>query len=75
MQVTSEGCGQSAGQAVGDTVMEANRYNVEEKSLEDVSVLVEDRGHSLLVLDTASYNKMKETETPAKDITHIEVTK
>ncbi|XP_030602778.1 NHERF family PDZ scaffold protein 4b isoform X2 [Archocentrus centrarchus] len=73
-QVASEDSGQSAGLAVGDIVMKVNGQNVEEKSQEDVTVLVEEEGQflSLLVTDETSYKKLTETETPTKDVTHTE---
>ncbi|CAI5644474.1 unnamed protein product [Oreochromis niloticus] len=73
-QVASGGPGQSAGLLVGDIVEEVNGQSVEEKPLEDVTMLVEEGGHilSLLVTHKTCYNKMEKTETPSKDVTRAE---
>lgn len=62
---------------MGDVVMEVNGQNVEEKYLEDVIMLVKEGGHflSLLVMDKTGYNKLKQTDTPTRDITDSEVKK
>lgn len=71
------GAGQKAGLLEGDVVMEVNGQNVEDKSLEDVIMLVKEGGHSLslLVMDRTSYDKSKETDTPTRDATDSEVHK
>ncbi|XP_070773807.1 NHERF family PDZ scaffold protein 4b [Enoplosus armatus] len=73
-QVAFGGSGQSAGLLVGDVVMEVNGQNVEEKYLEDVIMLVKEGGHflSLLVMDKTAYNKLKQIDTPTRDITDSE---
>ncbi|XP_029303777.1 NHERF family PDZ scaffold protein 4b [Cottoperca gobio] len=74
-QVAFGGSGQSAGLLVGDVLMEVNGQNVEEKYLEDVIFLVKEGGNilSLLVMDKTGYNKLKQTDTPMRDITDSEV--
>lgn len=69
------GSGQSAGLLVGDVVIEVNGQNVEEKYLEDIILFVKEGGHflSLSVMDKASYNKMKHTDTPARDVTEVNI--
>ncbi|KAM7374789.1 hypothetical protein PAMP_007428 [Pampus punctatissimus] len=68
------GSGQTAGLLVGDVVMEVNGQNVEDKYLEDVIMLVKKGGHflSLLVMDKTSYNNLKQTDTPTRDVTDSE---
>ncbi|XP_034462090.1 PDZ domain containing 3b isoform X3 [Hippoglossus hippoglossus] len=70
-QVAIGGSGQSAGLIEGDVVIEVNGQNVEEKYLEDVMIVVRDGGHflSLLVMEKTSYNKMRQTDTPANHVT------
>ncbi|XP_037603585.1 PDZ domain containing 3b isoform X2 [Sebastes umbrosus] len=70
-QVAFGGTGLSAGLLVGDVVMEVNGQNVEEKSLEDVIMLVKKGGNflNLVVMEKADYNQLKQTDTPTKDIT------
>ncbi|XP_022601728.1 Na(+)/H(+) exchange regulatory cofactor NHE-RF4-like [Seriola dumerili] len=70
-QVAFGGSGQSAGLLVGDVVMEVNGENVEDKYLEDVIMLVKEGGSflSLSVMDKTSYNKMKQTDTPTRNVT------
>ncbi|KAF7667035.1 hypothetical protein LDENG_00082570 [Lucifuga dentata] len=65
-QVAVGGTGQGAGLHVGDVVIEVNGQNVEEKSLEDVIMIVKEGGKclSLLVMDKDDYNKMRQTQTP-----------
>ena len=65
------GSGQSAGLIEGDVVIEVNGQNVEEKYLEDVMIVVREGGNflSLLVMEKTSYNKMRQTDTPANDVT------
>lgn len=69
------GPGQNAGLFVGDVVLEVNGQNVEEKYLEDVIMLVKEGGHflSLLVIDKTGYNKLKQTDSPTRDITDSKV--
>lgn len=69
------GSGQSAGLLEGDVVMEVNGQNVEEKYLEDVIMLVKERGQfiSLLVMEKNGYNRLKQTETPTQDISDSKV--
>ncbi|KAA8586436.1 hypothetical protein FQN60_000272 [Etheostoma spectabile] len=69
-QVAFGGPGQSAGLCVGDVLIEVNGQNVEEKSLEEVNVLLEEKGHflSLLVMDKTGYNKKKQIDTPTREI-------
>lgn len=69
------GSGQSAGLRVGDVVMEVNGHNVEEKYLEDVIMLVKEGGHflSLAVMHKTDYNKLKQTDTPTRNIADSEV--
>ncbi|XP_068457194.1 NHERF family PDZ scaffold protein 4b [Clinocottus analis] len=69
-QVAFGGSGQSAGLLEGDVVMEVNGQNVEEKYLEDVMMLVKERGQfiTLLVMEKTGYNKLKQTKSPAGDI-------
>lgn len=71
------GSGYKTGLQVGDVVMEVNGQNVEEKYLEDVIMLVKEGGHflTLLVMDKTSYNKLKQTSSPTKDLTVSEVKK
>ncbi|XP_049897223.1 NHERF family PDZ scaffold protein 4b isoform X2 [Epinephelus moara] len=73
-QVAFGGPGQSAGLLVGDVVMEVNGQNVEEKYLEDVILLVKEGGHylSLVVMDKTGYNKLKQHDTPTRDISDSE---
>ncbi|XP_047463946.1 PDZ domain containing 3b isoform X2 [Mugil cephalus] len=73
-QVTLGGPGQNAGLVVGDVVIEVNGQNVEEKYLEDVSLLMKKGGRSLslLVMDGASHKKIKEAEAPSTDVTETE---
>ncbi|XP_062289065.1 NHERF family PDZ scaffold protein 4b isoform X1 [Scomber scombrus] len=73
-QVAFGGAGQKAGLLEGDVVMEVNGQNVEDKSLEDVIMLVKEGGRSLslLVMDKTSYDKSKETDTPTRDATDSE---
>ncbi|XP_019941122.1 NHERF family PDZ scaffold protein 4b isoform X2 [Paralichthys olivaceus] len=73
-KVVFGGSGQSAGLIEGDVVIEVNGQNVEEKYLEDVMILMKDGGHflSLLVMEKTSYNKMKQTDSPANDVTEEE---
>ncbi|XP_044225529.1 PDZ domain containing 3b isoform X1 [Thunnus albacares] len=68
------GAGQRAGLLVGDVVMEVNGQKVEDKCLEDVIMLVKEGGHflSLLVMDKTSYNKLKQTDSPTRDVTDSE---
>ncbi|XP_038564086.1 PDZ domain containing 3b isoform X1 [Micropterus salmoides] len=70
-QVAFGGSGYKTGLQVGDVVMEVNGQNVEEKYLEDVIMLVKEGGHflTLLVMDKTSYNKLKQTSSPTKDLT------
>ncbi|XP_028451927.1 NHERF family PDZ scaffold protein 4b isoform X2 [Perca flavescens] len=69
-QVAFGGAGQSAGLCVGDVLIEVNGQNVEEKYLEDVIMLLKEKGHflSLLVMDKTGYNKLKQIDTPTRDI-------
>lgn len=69
------GSGQSAGLCVGDMLIEVNGQNVEEKYLEDVILLLKEKGHflSLVVMDKTGYNKLKQIDTPNRDITDSEV--
>lgn len=57
--------------------MEVNGQNVEEKSLEDVIMLVKKGGNflNLVVMEKADYNKLKQIDTPTKDITDSKVKK
>ncbi|XP_027887338.1 NHERF family PDZ scaffold protein 4b [Xiphophorus couchianus] len=73
-EVGSGGSGQRAGLAVGDVVLEVNGKNVEEKYLADVITLVKNGGSciSLLVMDQTSYDKQKEEERPASNLTDSE---
>ncbi|XP_054899530.1 NHERF family PDZ scaffold protein 4b [Poeciliopsis prolifica] len=74
-EVGSGGSGQRAGLAVGDVVLEVNGKNVEEKYLADVISLVKNGGSciSLLVMDRTSYDKQKEKERPASNVTDSEL--
>lgn len=60
---------------MGDVVLEVNGKNVEEKYLADVITLVKNGGSciSLLVMDQTSYDKQKEEERPASNVTDSEV--
>lgn len=71
----SGGSGQRAGLAVGDVVLEVNGNNVEEKYLADVINLVKNGGSciSLLVMERTSYDKQKEKERSASNVTDSEV--
>uniref|UniRef100_A0A8C2ZYZ8 NHERF family PDZ scaffold protein 4b n=1 Tax=Cyclopterus lumpus TaxID=8103 RepID=A0A8C2ZYZ8_CYCLU len=73
-QVAFGGSGQSAGLLEGDVVMEVNGQNVEEKYLEDVIMLVKERGQflTLLVMEKNGY-KLKQTKTPTRDISDSEL--
>nr|XP_020468066.1 Na(+)/H(+) exchange regulatory cofactor NHE-RF3-like [Monopterus albus] len=73
-QIAFGGPGQRGGLLVGDVVIGVNGQNVEEKYLEDVIILVKEGGCylSLLVMDKTSYNKMKPTDTPTRNITDNE---
>ncbi|XP_075958896.1 NHERF family PDZ scaffold protein 4b, partial [Anarhichas minor] len=73
-QVAFGGPGQSAGLLDGDVVMEVNGQNVEGKHVEDVIMLVEKGGHflSLQVMEKTGYNKLKQTETPTRDVSDSE---
>uniref|UniRef100_A0A8D0CP64 NHERF family PDZ scaffold protein 4b n=2 Tax=Sander lucioperca TaxID=283035 RepID=A0A8D0CP64_SANLU len=73
-QVAFGGSGQSAGLCVGDMLIEVNGQNVEEKYLEDVILLLKEKGHflSLVVMDKTGYNKLKQIDTPNRDITDSE---
>ncbi|XP_068186411.1 NHERF family PDZ scaffold protein 4b isoform X2 [Antennarius striatus] len=69
-QVAPGGSGQKAGLVVGDVVMEVNGKNVEDKSLEDVMMLVKEGGCSLslLVTDKTGDGDMKEANnTPGSE--------
>ncbi|XP_026184715.1 NHERF family PDZ scaffold protein 4b [Mastacembelus armatus] len=70
-QVVFGRSGQSAGLLEGDVVIEVNGQNVEQKYLEDVIMFVKEGGHclSLLVMDKASYNAIKQTETLTREFT------
>uniref|UniRef100_A0A672YYC6 PDZ domain containing 3b n=1 Tax=Sphaeramia orbicularis TaxID=375764 RepID=A0A672YYC6_9TELE len=73
--VCDGGPGQEAGLLRGDTLIEVNGQNVEEKSLEDVMVLMKEGGKSLslLVQEKNSDDKM-ELETPSsRDASDCEV--
>uniref|UniRef100_A0A3P9NU42 NHERF family PDZ scaffold protein 4b n=1 Tax=Poecilia reticulata TaxID=8081 RepID=A0A3P9NU42_POERE len=67
--------GQRAGLAVGDVVLEVNGKNVEDNYLADVIALVKNGGSciSLLVIDRTSYDKQKEEERPASNVSDSEV--
>ncbi|XP_034746597.1 PDZ domain containing 3b isoform X2 [Etheostoma cragini] len=69
-QVAFGGPGQSAGLCVGDVLIEVNGQNVEGKYLEEVIVLLEEKGHilSLLVMEKTGYNKLKKIDTPSREI-------
>ncbi|XP_012720721.2 PDZ domain containing 3b isoform X2 [Fundulus heteroclitus] len=70
-EVVFGGPAQRAGLVAGDVVLEVNSKNVEEKCLDDVITLVKSGGNSLslLVMDQISYNKKKEEERPASNVT------
>uniref|UniRef100_A0A3Q3LEK7 NHERF family PDZ scaffold protein 4b n=1 Tax=Mastacembelus armatus TaxID=205130 RepID=A0A3Q3LEK7_9TELE len=76
-QVVFGRSGQSAGLLEGDVVIEVNGQNVEQKYLEDVIMFVKEGGHclSLLVMDKASYNAIKQTETLTREFTENQVKK
>ncbi|MED6255312.1 hypothetical protein ATANTOWER_007683 [Ataeniobius toweri] len=73
-EVASGGSGQRAGLVLGDVVLEVDGKNVEEKYLDDVITLVKNGGSclSLLVMDQISYEKKKEKDRTASNITNRE---
>lgn len=68
-QVEDGGPGQRVGLLKGDVVMEINGQNVEEKTLEDVILLMKEGGSCLSLLVT---EKRSRTETPIKTCTNEE---
>ncbi|XP_008331040.1 NHERF family PDZ scaffold protein 4b isoform X2 [Cynoglossus semilaevis] len=69
-QVVVGGPGQNAGLVMGDVVVEVNGQNVEGNCLEDVIMLMKQGGHflSLSVMEKTSYENMKQTVRPTRDI-------
>ncbi|XP_034060160.1 PDZ domain containing 3b isoform X2 [Gymnodraco acuticeps] len=75
-QMAFGGSGQRAGLCVGDVVMEVDGQNVEDKSLEDVIMLVKEGGHFISLLVMYKTNMRREqTDTPTRDIPDSEVKK